>query len=45
MKAPSLAQPRSLEQWLPDIAFGFENLASHKLRSLLTMLGMIFGVL
>jgi putative ABC transport system permease protein len=44
MKPPSLAQPRSLEQWLPDIAFGFENLASHKLRSLLTMLGMIFGV-
>ncbi|HEY2548142.1 MAG TPA: ABC transporter permease [Candidatus Acidoferrum sp.] len=44
MKPPSLVQPRSLEQWLPDIAFGFENLASHKLRSLLTMLGMIFGV-
>src|SRR5205807_8100764 len=40
----SLAEPRSLTQWLPDLAFGFENLASHKLRSLLTMLGMIFGV-
>jgi len=39
-----MAQPRSLEQWLPDLAFGLENLASHKLRSLLTMLGMIFGV-
>ena len=39
-----MAAPRSLEQWLPDLAFGFENLASHKLRSLLTMLGMIFGV-
>ena len=39
-----MAQPRSLEQWLPDLVFGFENLASHKLRSLLTMLGMIFGV-
>jgi len=44
MKAPSIAEPRSLAQWLPDIVFGFENLASHKLRSLLTMLGMIFGV-
>ncbi|HXE32721.1 MAG TPA: ABC transporter permease [Verrucomicrobiae bacterium] len=39
-----MPQPRSLEQWLPDLAFGLENLASHKLRSLLTMLGMIFGV-
>ena len=44
MKAPSLAEPRSLTQWLPDLFFGFENLANHKLRSLLTMLGMIFGV-
>jgi putative ABC transport system permease protein len=44
MKPGSMAQPRSLEQWLPDLVFGFENLASHKLRSLLTMLGMIFGV-
>jgi putative ABC transport system permease protein len=44
MKRSSMAQPKSLEQWLPDLAFGLENLASHKLRSLLTMLGMIFGV-
>jgi len=44
MKPISLAAPRSLEQWLPDVAFGLESLASHKLRSLLTMLGMIFGV-
>jgi putative ABC transport system permease protein len=44
MKPGSMAQPRSLEQWLPDLVFGLENLASHKLRSLLTMLGMIFGV-
>src|SRR6266851_9123524 len=44
MKPSSMAEPRSLQQWLPDIVFGFENLASHKLRSLLTMLGMIFGV-
>jgi len=40
----SLAEPRSLTQWLPDLALGFENLTNHKLRSLLTMLGMIFGV-
>src|SRR6202165_3116024 len=44
MKTSPLAEPRSLQPWLPDIVFGFENLASHKLRSLLTMLGMIFGV-
>jgi putative ABC transport system permease protein len=44
MNTHSLAEPRSLAQWLPDVFFGFENLASHKLRSLLTMLGMIFGV-
>src|SRR5579862_8779263 len=44
MKPGSLTEPRSLQQWLPDLAFGLENLASHKLRSLLTMLGMIFGV-
>src|SRR5437667_8279021 len=44
MKPSSMAEPRSLQQWLPDLLFGFENLANHKLRSLLTMLGMIFGV-
>src|SRR5213596_851590 len=44
MNASSITEPRSLQQWLPDLAFGFENLISHKLRSLLTMLGMIFGV-
>jgi putative ABC transport system permease protein len=30
--------------FLPDFRMGVENLRSHKLRSLLTMLGMIFGV-
>ena len=35
---------RSARQWMPDLRLGFENLSSHKLRSLLTMLGMIFGV-
>ena len=28
----------------PEIRQGFDNLRAHKLRSLLTMLGMIFGV-
>lgn len=31
-------------RYLPDIGLGFQNLLLHKLRSLLTMLGMIFGV-
>jgi len=30
--------------WLPDVQRSVENLLMHKLRSLLTMLGMIFGV-
>ena len=34
---------RHLEFW-PEFGHGFENLRAHKLRSLLTMLGMIFGV-
>ena len=29
---------------LPELGQGFDNLRSHKLRSVLTMLGMIFGV-
>src|SRR4029434_6364550 len=30
--------------WLQDLQVGLDNLRVHKLRSLLTMLGMIFGV-
>ena len=30
--------------FLPELAQGFDNLRAHKLRSILTMLGMIFGV-
>jgi putative ABC transport system permease protein len=30
--------------FLPDLRMGLDNLRAHKLRSLLTMLGMIFGV-
>jgi putative ABC transport system permease protein len=31
-------------QWLPDLQLGLQNLLLHRLRTLLTMLGMIFGV-
>jgi putative ABC transport system permease protein len=41
---PRLAYRFSLWQWLPDLRLGVENLLGHKLRSMLTMLGMIFGV-
>ncbi len=34
---------RRIEIW-PELGHGFDNLRAHKLRSLLTMLGMIFGV-
>jgi putative ABC transport system permease protein len=39
-----IAPPRTWSQFLPDFRLGFENLLLHKLRTLLTMLGMIFGV-
>ncbi|HST09510.1 MAG TPA: ABC transporter permease [Terriglobales bacterium] len=32
------------KQWMPDVYLGLQNLLAHRLRSLLTMLGMIFGV-
>jgi putative ABC transport system permease protein len=32
------------QRWIPDIRLGLQNLMLHRLRSLLTMLGMIFGV-
>jgi putative ABC transport system permease protein len=41
---PPLARPRSWTQYFPDLLQGVENLRMRKLRSLLTMLGMIFGV-
>ncbi|HEX7288713.1 MAG TPA: ABC transporter permease [Candidatus Angelobacter sp.] len=40
MRAPGL----DVAQYAADLKFGLENLLMHKLRSLLTMLGMIFGV-
>ena len=35
---------RRFDQLLPDLRLGLNNLMIHRLRSLLTMLGMIFGV-
>jgi len=35
---------RGGQQWLPDMQLGLQNLLQHRLRTLLTMLGMIFGV-
>jgi len=37
-------RPLHFELWVPDIRLGLQNLILHRLRSLLTMLGMIFGV-
>ncbi len=37
-------QAARLQQYVPDLRLGLQNLMLHKLRSLLTMLGMIFGV-
>lgn len=47
MTTSSLSLPKiqhTLEDWMPDFRLGLEALLLHKLRSLLTMLGMIFGV-
>ena len=38
------ARLSNIRRWLPDLLVGFNNLMVHRLRSLLTMLGMIFGV-
>ncbi len=35
---------RGYEQWVPDVRLALQNLLLHRLRSMLTMLGMIFGV-
>ena len=48
MSTSAIAQkffnPEAWSQYLPDLVLGFQNLLQHKMRSLLTMLGMIFGV-
>ena len=48
MSTAAPARPRGVlhkyELWAPDVRLGLQNLVLHRLRSLLTMLGMIFGV-
>ena len=45
MTARALADRRAAAaRWLPDLGRSVDNLLLHKLRTLLTMLGMIFGV-
>src|ERR1700686_179023 len=48
MNAPAITVDkragRTLERWTPDLRLGLQNLLAHRLRTLLTMLGMIFGV-
>ena len=41
---PSLRVLGGYRLWLPDLQLGVQNLLLHRLRTLLTMLGMIFGV-
>jgi putative ABC transport system permease protein len=41
---PGFRRTRSWVQYLPDLLLGVQNLLLHKMRTLLTMLGMIFGV-
>jgi len=41
---PGFRRTRSWVQYLPDLRLGLQNLYLHKMRTLLTMLGMIFGV-
>jgi putative ABC transport system permease protein len=43
IEAPA-ARGRSVADLVPELRLGIDNLRAHKLRSLLTMLGMIFGV-
>jgi putative ABC transport system permease protein len=38
------AKPRRAFNILPELKQGYDNLRAHKMRSVLTMLGMIFGV-
>jgi putative ABC transport system permease protein len=44
VSGPRIPTIGSYADFLPDLRMGLENLRAHKLRSLLTMLGMIFGV-
>jgi len=41
---PVLPKQAAYQQWMRDVQLGWQNLVLHGMRSLLTMLGMIFGV-
>jgi putative ABC transport system permease protein len=43
-RTPRAQRPAGTANLVPDFRQGLENLLAHKLRSLLTMLGIIFGV-
>ena len=44
MSWPTTSTPRRALSLLPEVKQGYDNLRAHKMRSVLTMLGMIFGV-
>jgi len=47
MPVTAAPPPRTVsgyKQWVPDVRLGLQNLLADRLRSMLTMLGMIFGV-
>ena len=45
LTSPAAGPPlNDYKRWIPDVRLAIQNLLAHRLRSLLTMLGMIFGV-
>ena len=45
LTSPAAGPPlNDYKRWIPDLRLAIQNLLAHRLRSLLTMLGMIFGV-
>src|SRR5436305_5991872 len=45
LTSPAAGPPlNDYKRWIPDLRLAIQNLLTHRLRSLLTMLGMIFGV-
>src|SRR2546423_11181639 len=45
LTSPAAGPPlNDYKRWIPDLRLGLQNLLANRLRSSLTMLGMIFGV-
>lgn len=44
LTSPPSAPIADYKRWVPDLRLAIQNLLAHRLRTLLTMLGMIFGV-